>query len=71
MTQNNCEPDELFETQRFIKDRLQRDKITFFNHAEQRQSIYELLERSATFGESNIALLIGVRGSGKTAVSTL
>lgn len=69
MTNENLESDELIQTQRFIKDRLQNDKITFFNHAEQRQSIYDLLERSATFGESNIALLIGVRGSGKTAVS--
>lgn len=68
MTQENCEPNELLQTEQFIKDRLQNDKTNFFGHAEQRQSIYDLLERSATFGESNIALLIGVRGSGKTSV---
>lgn len=71
MTKKTNETDELFQTKRFIKDRLQNDKINFFGHVEQRQSIYELLERSATFGESNIALLIGVRGSGKTTVSNL
>lgn len=71
MTKKTNESDALFQTQRCIKDRLQNDKINFFGHVEQRQSIYDLLERSATFAESNIALLIGVRGSGKTAVSTL
>lgn len=71
MTKKTNESDALFQTQRCIKDRLQNDKTNFFGHVEQRQSIYDLLERSATFAESNIALLIGVRGSGKTAVSTL
>lgn len=71
MTKKSNESDALFQTQRFIKDRLQNDKTSFFSHVEQRQSIYDLLERSATFAESNIALLIGVRGSGKTAVSIL
>lgn len=69
MTKITSEPDELLRTQRFIKDRLQNDKTNFFGHDEQRQSIYELVERSAIYGESNIALLIGVRGSGKTSVS--
>ncbi|KAJ6632635.1 Origin recognition complex subunit 4, partial [Pseudolycoriella hygida] len=64
----NDELEELNLTKRFIKDRLQNDKATLFNHSEQRQSIYELLEKTITFRESNIALLIGVRGSGKTTL---
>lgn len=65
----SSESDELLPTKCFIKDRLQNDKITFFGHAEERESIYKLMERTATMGESNIALLMGVRGSGKTSVS--
>lgn len=57
-------------TQDLIKDRLQNDKIHFYGHSEQKRDVSDLFERTISFGESNIALLIGSRGSGKTTVST-
>lgn len=68
MTQKKDNSDQLLVTQQFLKDRLQNDKITFFNHDDERRTVNQLLERTATFAESNIALLIGTRGSGKTSV---
>ncbi|XP_055836733.1 origin recognition complex subunit 4 [Episyrphus balteatus] len=53
---------------RFIKERLQRDRITFHSHESEWKNVHDLLERTAEVGESNSLLLIGPRGSGKTTL---
>lgn len=53
---------------KFIKERLQRDRITFHGHESEWKNVHDLLERTVESGESNSLLLIGPRGSGKTTL---
>lgn len=41
----------------------------FVGHDKEKQQIFDLLLRTISYGESNSALLIGPKGSGKTTVS--
>lgn len=55
----------------FLKSRLQTDVTSFRGYESEWQNIRDLLFRTAEHGESNSALLLGTRGSGKTTVSCL
>lgn len=41
---------------------------TFIGHENERKEIFDLIQKTVQYGESNSALLIGPRGSGKTIV---
>lgn len=53
----------------FLKTRLRRDRITFKGHEAEWRQIRDLISRTIETGESNSALIIGPRGSGKSTVS--
>ncbi|XP_053676348.1 origin recognition complex subunit 4 [Anopheles nili] len=55
-------------TRKFIKSRLLNDRSSFHGYDAERQHVRDLLERTAEHGESNSALLLGPRGSGKTTL---
>ncbi|XP_055531706.1 origin recognition complex subunit 4 [Wyeomyia smithii] len=61
---------EVIKTRKFLKIRLQRDSATFRGYDKEVQHIRDLLFRTAEFGESNSALLLGPRGCGKTTLVT-
>ncbi|XP_050094419.1 origin recognition complex subunit 4 [Anopheles aquasalis] len=65
-----AQTDEIDSTRRFIKTRLLRDRASFRGYETERKHIHDLLERTASCGESNSALLLGRRGSGKTTLLT-
>lgn len=54
----------------FLKSRLQTDVTSFRGYESEWQNIRDLLFRTAEHGESNSALLLGTRGSGKTTLIT-
>lgn len=56
-------------TRQFLKTRLRRDRITFKGHESEWRQIRDLISRTIECGESNSALIIGPRGSGKSTVS--
>lgn len=56
-------------TRAFLKDRLLNDNITFHGSTKEFNQIKELISKTAQYGESNSALLIGPRRSGKSTVS--
>lgn len=56
-------------TRKFLKDRLLRDYHTFRGFDSERTHVKDLLLRTVETGESNSALIVGPRGSGKTTVS--
>lgn len=56
-------------TRRFLKARLLRDYHTFRGFTSERTHVKDLLLRTVETGESNSALIVGPRGSGKTTVS--
>lgn len=51
-----------------IKNNLMNIKNEFYGHEIERKQIHDLIKKTVEFGESNSALLIGPRGSGKTTV---
>lgn len=53
---------------KFLKNNI-LNNVDFVGQENERQQVHELLHRTITSGESNSALLIGPRGSGKTTVS--
>lgn len=53
---------------KFLKNNI-LNSHDFVGHQSERQEVFELLERSIESGESNSALLIGPKGSGKTTVT--
>lgn len=55
----------------YIKDRIKNDSTTFWGHYDEFNTVKNLLRRTAEFGESNSALLIGPSRSGKTTVSLI
>lgn len=57
-------------TRQFLKTRLRRDRITFKGHESEWRQIRDLISRTIECGESNSALIIGPRGSGKSTVSS-
>lgn len=62
--------EEIDKTRRFLKARLKLDK-TLFAFEKERSTVKDLLMRTATESESNSAILIGPKNSGKTTVSAL
>lgn len=55
-------------TRKFLKARLLRDYHTFRGFTSERTHVKDLLLRTVETGESNSALIVGPRGSGKTTV---
>ena len=53
---------------KFLKTRI-LNNTEFVGHRDERLQVRDLLQRTIESGESNSALLIGPRGSGKTTVS--
>lgn len=51
-----------------IKDRIQNDSTTFWGYNDEFNTVKSLISRTAEFGESNSALLIGPSRSGKSTV---
>lgn len=56
-------------TRKFLKSRLLRDYHTFRGFENERTHVKDLLLRTVESGESNSALIVGPRGSGKTTVN--
>uniref|UniRef100_A0A1Q3F134 Origin recognition complex subunit 4 n=1 Tax=Culex tarsalis TaxID=7177 RepID=A0A1Q3F134_CULTA len=61
---------EIAKIRQFLKSRLQTDVTNFRGYESEWQNIRDLLFRTAEHGESNSALLLGPRGSGKTTLVT-
>lgn len=59
---------EQIEVRKFLKAKLQQDKTTFYGFNNERDHIRKLFMQVAKEGESNSALLIGPKKSGKTTV---
>ncbi|XP_011312186.1 origin recognition complex subunit 4 [Fopius arisanus] len=55
-------------TRKYLKRKILCPETKFRHHAKERQNVLELLKRTVEAGESNSALLIGPRGSGKTTL---
>lgn len=51
-----------------VKNKLLNRDYMFDGYPKERQQVFELLKATVDEGESNSALLIGPRGSGKTTV---
>ena len=58
-------------TRKYLKRKIMCPETKFRHHVKERMHIVELLKRTVEMGESNSALLIGPRGSGKTTVCFL
>jgi origin recognition complex subunit 4 len=56
-------------TRKFLKEKLQKDTSTLHGFEKERDHIRDLFERTAAERESNSALLISPKQSGKTTVS--
>lgn len=54
---------------KFLKMKIIEDNLTFRDHEEEKLHISDIITRTVEAGESNSALVIGPRGSGKTTVS--
>lgn len=52
-----------------LKRRIMYPDMNFRNNVQERSHILDLVKRTIESGESNSALIIGPRGSGKTTVS--
>jgi origin recognition complex subunit 4 len=55
-------------TRKYLKRRIMCPETKFRHHAKERLHLLELVKCTIDMGESNSALLIGPRGSGKTTV---
>ncbi|KAK2577230.1 hypothetical protein KPH14_003376 [Odynerus spinipes] len=55
-------------TRKYLKRKIMCPETKFRHHVEERLHVLELLKRTVEMGESNSALLIGPRGSGKTTL---
>lgn len=55
-------------TRKYLKRKIMCPETKFRHHTKERQHVLELLKRTVECGESNSALLIGPRGSGKTTL---
>ncbi|GAB0088522.1 Origin recognition complex subunit 4 [Sergentomyia squamirostris] len=66
----NCSEysDEALRTRKYLKNSIFTNKSLVFAYENQRKHIEELFRRASADGESNSAILIGPRGSGKTAL---
>ncbi|KAJ0170284.1 hypothetical protein K1T71_014212 [Dendrolimus kikuchii] len=53
---------------KYLKLKVVDDNVSFRNHTEEKNHIYNLVKRTVANGESHSALLIGPRGSGKTTL---
>lgn len=59
------------EIRKFLKSRLQQDKTTFYGYEQEKAHVKNLFTQVAKESESNSALLIGPKKSGKTTVSKI
>lgn len=59
------------EAREFLKKRLLKDKTTLYGFEEEKEQIKNLFVRTAKHSESNSAILIGPKKSGKSTVSKL
>lgn len=57
-------------TRKYLKRKIMCPETKFRHHFKERLHVLELLKRTVELGESNSALLVGPRGSGKTTVRT-
>ncbi|KAK0175710.1 hypothetical protein PV327_009439 [Microctonus hyperodae] len=55
-------------TKKYLKRKIMCPETKLRHHVKERQHILELMKRTVELGESNSALLIGPRGSGKTTL---
>ncbi|XP_015602617.1 origin recognition complex subunit 4 [Cephus cinctus] len=55
-------------TRKYLKKKIMCPEAKFRHHVKERLHVYDLLKRTVEMGESNSALLIGPRGSGKTTL---
>lgn len=65
----NFEDNMILLTRKYLKRKIMCPETKFRHHVKERLHILDLLKRTVEMGESNSALLIGPRGSGKTIVS--
>lgn len=55
-------------TRKYLKRKIMCPETKFRHHVRERLHVLDLVKRTVETGESNSALLIGPRGSGKTTV---
>lgn len=55
-------------TRKYLKRRIMCPETKFRHHVKERLHVFDLVKRTVEMGESNSALLVGPRGSGKTTV---
>lgn len=53
---------------KYLKLKIMEDNVSFRNHNQERNNVYDLIKRVIVNGESHSALMIGPRGCGKTTV---
>lgn len=56
-------------TRKYLKDKIINCTQVFNNYEKERQQVHNLIKMSVCTGESNSALIIGARGTGKSVVS--
>lgn len=69
MALKDVEDNVILLARKYLKRRIMYPDMNFRNNAQERSHILELVKRTIESGESNSALIIGPRGSGKTTVS--
>lgn len=62
--------DEIKILRTYLKEKLLKND-TLLGHEKERSDIFDLIQKTVQFGESNSALLIGPRGCGKSTVRKL
>ncbi|XP_059062536.1 origin recognition complex subunit 4 [Achroia grisella] len=53
---------------KYLKLKIIENNVSFKNHNQEKNSVYDLMKRTVLQGESHSALIIGPRGSGKTTL---
>ncbi|XP_060808634.1 origin recognition complex subunit 4 [Amyelois transitella] len=53
---------------KYLKLKIMEDNVSFINHKQERDHVYDLMKRTILHGESHSALMLGPRGSGKTTL---
>lgn len=64
----NSEDFQIKLARKYLKMKIMEDDLSFHGHEQQKMHVRDLLSRTVEAGESNSALIIGPRGSGKTTV---
>ena len=68
---DNQDNNKIMLARKYLKRKIMCPETKFRHHVQERLHVLELMKHTVENGESNSALLIGPRGSGKTTVKKL